>query len=176
MRGKNCLVGVLDIKGFTLIELLVVVLIIGILAAVALPQYQKAVDKSRLVQLVVLNKAIREAEERYYLANASYTNDMSALDLDFAATEKSGHYWELADGTSFYFAANGTDQSIYTSSPLLPGVSLRSVYLYSGNSRAGQMMCYSSKNSARANRACKSIATGWCGEIDEDENGCVVSQ
>ena len=160
--------------GFTLIELLVVVLIIGILAAVALPQYQKTVDKSRLVQLMVINKAIREAEERYYLANGDYTNDMRVLDLEFAATEKSGHYWELADGTSLYFAFGGTDKSIYTGSPLLPDVSLRSVYLYSGNSRAGKMMCYAKKNNARANRACKSIATGWCGATGDDENGCVV--
>ncbi len=165
-------------SGFTLIELLVVVLIIGILASVALPQYQKAVDKARLVQLIVFNKAIREAQERYYLANGSYTNDFNVLDVGFAATEKSGHYWEIADGTNFYLASGGMDQSVYTRSPLLPGVSLRSVYAHAGygDARDSQMLCYADKNNARANRVCKSIATGWCGSVDDAQNMCYVSK
>lgn len=59
-------------KAFTLLELLVVVLIIGIVSAVALPQYQKAVEKARLVQNIVTVRALYDALEVYRLANGSY--------------------------------------------------------------------------------------------------------
>ena len=68
-------------KGFTLIELLVVVLIIGILSAIALPQYQKAMWKSRTAQLLVLAKNIGTAQEAYKMANGDYATSFDVLPL-----------------------------------------------------------------------------------------------
>ena len=98
--------------GFTLIELLVVVLIIGILAAVAVPQYQKAVLKSRVSTLLPVLQSLANAQEAYYLANGSYTVNATLLDVDMPAEctdtgEESGRYWSC--GKHFLINFNGSN-------------------------------------------------------------------
>ncbi len=68
--------------GFTLIELLVVVLIIGILAAVAVPQYQNAVERSRATQGITLLKSIKQAYDAHYMAAGEYARKFDELALD----------------------------------------------------------------------------------------------
>lgn len=67
---KSCIGG----KGFTLIEMLVVVLIIGVLAAIALPQYQKAVEKNRLNEALEHVKTIQTCFNWYILEHGLPTS------------------------------------------------------------------------------------------------------
>ena len=59
------------------------VLIIGILAAIALPQYKKSVEKARFVEPREWTRRIYEAEKAFYLANGTWGHDMQALPVDF---------------------------------------------------------------------------------------------
>lgn len=84
-------------KGFTLMELLVVVLIIGILAAIAVPQYQKAVEKAKIAQVVLQLQAFAKAQKLYYLAHGRYTSYLSQLDIDMPK-----EVYPQPDGTDVY--------------------------------------------------------------------------
>ena len=81
--------------GFTLIELLVVVLIIGILAAVAVPQYQFAVMKSRVGTILPVLTSIKQAEEIYYLTNGEYTGSIENLDVDLPQCPNEQYYGDI---------------------------------------------------------------------------------
>jgi len=151
MKNKSCLLGRLNTKGFTLIELLVVVLIIGILAAVALPQYQKSVDKSRFAGLLSVAKSIKNAQEVYYLANGAYTYQWDQLDLDIDQQTKQKIRLNLG-GPAVSAGVEVSDSRIGV------GVLVNFHQSGLGETYDDYVYCYAPKTNARANNICKAFS------------------
>lgn len=68
--------------GFTIIELLIVVIIIGVLATIAVPQFTKAVEKTKLSKGMNMLGLMKKAQAMYYAENDSYANVTGAGDVD----------------------------------------------------------------------------------------------
>ena len=141
--------------GFTLIELLVVVLIIGILAAVAVPQYQVAVEKSRYTQLMVGADMIKKANQLYYMANGKYSVDLNDLDLSLVGCEI------INDGRACKLKSGGT---CYVNDGTTSGGELKAIVYcikdgmyYSLRNENNNRYCYASSNNNVANKVCLSM-------------------
>lgn len=88
-------------KGFTLIEVLIVVIIIGILASIALPQYTTTIEKSRSAEAATNVGSLRAAVDRYWYQNGSITTTIANLDIDNpnSVTNRLYNYAITDDGT-----------------------------------------------------------------------------
>ena len=95
-----------DSQGFTLIELMIVVAIIGILAAVAIPQYQNFTKKSKASEAKVILDAIATAEASYFAEKDNMTNNLA----DLGNPESPAHYFR-------YTAAGTGDLTTITATP-----------------------------------------------------------
>ncbi len=131
-----------SVRGFTLIELLVVVLIIAILAAVALPQYNKAVEKSKISEGLTLLKSVGQAAQAYYLETGNMPWSFDALNIDVpfegTITDSGSTIQHLLMGDSFIGQKTSNDWGI----ALLP--SKKQVMVFRMNGK------YSYKNSLRS--------------------------
>jgi len=100
-------------KGFTLIELLIVVVIIGILAAIAIPKFSKTREKTYFSAMKTDLKNLATQQEIYYsdpANNYTYANDPFNAALGFAPSQ--GVFVTISDATGTGWAAVATHAAL----------------------------------------------------------------
>ncbi len=143
--------------GFTLLELLVVVLIIGILAAIALPQYQLARDKAQFANFQIQVKSITTAINNYRLIHNEYPNSFDGLDIDFSSYKPTNLKYNGEDIESCIifkdsYCCIGKTIANYQTANIFCG---RNDYLFAYSLYGNKRYCIAAKENIRAEHLCK---------------------
>lgn len=162
MTGNN--------SGFTLIELLVVVLIIGVLSAIALPQYTTAVEKSRAAEALTLMSATRDAVERYRFQKDAWpsANNFAVLDVEIPqnGSDYGGKNYKitmmpLADTTKFVINATRTTKDKYQlKTVMVDNGSVIQTYRYCGAASDSAEKPTQLGDNTKAGQYCNAITNG----------------
>lgn len=164
MTGNN--------SGFTLIELLVVVLIIGVLSAIALPQYTTAVEKSRAAEALTLMSATRDAVERYRFQKDAWpsANNFAVLDVEIPqnGSDYGGKNYKITmmpladDSTKFVInATRNTSKDVYQLKTLMvDNGSVIQTYRYCGEASDSAEKPDQLNDSDKNGQYCNAITNG----------------
>ena len=100
-------------QGFTLIEILVVVLIIGILAAIAVPKYQESVERSIMQEAITNLKTIAQANDVFMLTNNRYATatELDKLDVTIPGATNVTRFGPNRIATKYFLYSSGTSGS-----------------------------------------------------------------
>ncbi len=169
MKSKNTR------RGFTLIELLVVVLIIGILAAVAVPQYQVAVEKSRAAEAVLMLKNARDAYELWQLEHSVSDENIPKNIVDWASgiwSEEETVFctkyfqYEFAGPDITAWRSNNTDSTCGTADSSTYKINIQGTFL--GGTRNSDTYCEAFDDIGY--KVCKGLETHGFTVYDERES------
>ena len=158
-------------KGFTLIELLVVILIIGILAAAALPSYRVAVGTSRAATMYAFMRAVDQAQQHFYMQTNRYATNLDSLVIAMPAgfTKVSPARISSKDMSCFIMTNWGPANISIKCEELKNHVVLEKYH------KNTYYICWAGQNDTLANRICQNLSgndTPNCKGIDGDSHNC----